>query len=595
MGSRKVKIQLYNKTRTKAEVLAKFGDYILDDICINCVVEENLETTEYFLDAEFFVDNEGLYKCIEEDAILKVLIDYGEEIFSIVDIKKTPTRIIVFARQITITESICSWMDDVRPEVKTGKDALNHMGANAIGPHNLEFDSDIDTINTAYYLNQTLYDALHISDNCFAVRWGGEMKRRGYRIIVNKKIGEDSGVQIRSGKNLIGFEASTNIDSIITRIKPIGFNGITTEGYIDSPLIDNYKYIRTQTMKYEHVKLASDIEEGKETDDGDLVYETLEEAQNKLTELALLEFLAGIDVLQAEYVVDFVDLSTTEEYKNYAQAELILLGDYVHVYEEKHNVNITVRAVSRKYNILAQKVQEIKLSNKTIGKQQAETIEQLKSRLDDVAETVDYMKVSYASIEDLDAAYAVIRQLDADKASVLDIEAVNGSINSLAVGKATIESLEATNLIVENLQANKVDISALDAINTEIAGLKENKTLWSGAYHMDAEQIISLSESISDQTAGIVLVFSQYDIAGNLELDQGFNYHFVPKIMVTLQSGKSSVFSMGTSNETLSANKCLYISNTTITGHSNNIATGTGSTGVTYNNNAFVLRYVIGV
>lgn len=88
MGSRKVKIQLYNKTRTKAEVLAKFGDYILDDICINCVVEENLETTEYFLDAEFFVDNEGLYKCIEEDAILKVLIDYGEEIFSIVDIKK---------------------------------------------------------------------------------------------------------------------------------------------------------------------------------------------------------------------------------------------------------------------------------------------------------------------------------------------------------------------------------------------------------------------------------------------------------------------------------------------------------------------------
>lgn len=348
-------------------------------------------------------------------------------------------------------------------------------------------------------------------------------------------------------------------------------------------------------MKYEHVKLASDVEEEKETDDGDLVYETLEEAQNKLTELALLEFLAGIDVLQAEYVVDFVDLSTTEEYKNYAQAELILLGDYIHVYEEKHNVNITVRAVSRKYNILAQKVQEIKLSNKTIGKQQAETVEQLKSRLDDVAETVDYMKVSYASIEDLDAAYAVIRQLDADKASVLDIEAVNGSINSLAVGKATIESLEATNLIVENLKANKVDISALDAINTEIAGLKENKTLWSGSYHMDDEQIINLSESISDQTTGIVLVFSQYDIAGNLELDQGFNYHFVPKIMVTLQSGKSSVFSMSTSNETLSANKCLYISNTTITGHSNNITTGTGSTGVTYNNNAFVLRYVIGV
>lgn len=452
MGSKKVKVQLYNKTRTKAEILAKFGDYILDDICVSCVVEESLDTTEYFLDAEFHVDNEGLYRCIEEDAILKILVDYGEEIFSIVSIKKTPTRIIVFARQITITESICSWMADVRPEAKNGKDALNHMGANATGPHNLEFDSDIDLINTAYYLNQTLYDALHISENCFAIRWGGEMKRRGYKITINEKLGEDSGVQIRSGKNLIGFEADTNIDTIITRIKPIGFNGITTNGYVDSPLIDNYKYIRTQSMKYEHVKLASDIEEDK-SEEGDLIYETLEEAQAKLTELALLEYLNGIDILQAEYLVDFVDLSTTEEYKNYAQAELILLGDFVHVYEETYDVNITVRAMSRKYDILAQKVLEIKLSNKAIERRQAETVEQLKSRLDNVVENVDYMKISYATIKDFDASSAEVEYLKATKADVADLNAAIADIGTLSVDLARVDMLLNGNLTSKNIQS----------------------------------------------------------------------------------------------------------------------------------------------
>ena len=39
----------------------------------------------------------------------------------------------------------------------------------------------------------------------------------------------------------------------------------------------------------------------------------------------------------------------------------------------------------------------------------------------------------------------------------------------------------------------------------------------------------------------------------------------------------------------------LYINNEYITGHASNNALGTGASGITYTNNAFVLRYVIGV
>ena len=63
-----------------------------------------------------------------------------------------------------------------------------------------------------------------------------------------------------------------------------------------------------------------------------------------------------------------MDLSKTEEYKSYVKAERVYIGDIVSVYEEKLDINISVRAIERTYDILAQKVKEIKLSNKNITK-----------------------------------------------------------------------------------------------------------------------------------------------------------------------------------------------------------------------------------
>lgn len=128
------------------------------------------------------------------------------------------------------------------------------------------------------------------------------------------------------------------------------------------------------------------------------------------------------------------------------------------------------------------------------------------------------------------------------------------------------------------------------------AGLSvSNRLLWQGSYYMTEGQTANLSEAVSAQTSGIVLVFSRYDIANSSPMNEHFNYHFVPKIMVELHNDKGSVFNMATSNETYAASKYLYISDTQIRGHTNNGELGTGATGVNYNNNRFVLRYVIGV
>ncbi len=120
----------------------------------------------------------------------------------------------------------------------------------------------------------------------------------------------------------------------------------------------------------------------------------------------------------------------------------------------------------------------------------------------------------------------------------------------------------------------------------------KGKILWSGGYFMTAGHIISFSEPASKQPSGIVLVFSEYYDAESK--NQSFSSHFVHKRLIESHSGSGHNFIMSTSNMAYMATKYLYIRDDGITGHNNNSLTLTGS-GVTLNNNRFVLRYVLGV
>lgn len=120
------------------------------------------------------------------------------------------------------------------------------------------------------------------------------------------------------------------------------------------------------------------------------------------------------------------------------------------------------------------------------------------------------------------------------------------------------------------------------------------RILWTGAWYMTDTQTGNLAEPIHSQPNGIVLVFSRY--ASGATQDNDFNSFFVPKALVAAKLGSSSTFIMGAepSLSYLTA-KTLYINDTTIKGHASNQLSGTSATGIKYTNNAFVLRYVIGV
>ena len=139
------------------------------------------------------------------------------------------------------------------------------------------------------------------------------------------------------------------------------------------------------------------------------------------------------------------------------------------------------------------------------------------------------------------------------------------------------------------------DILKLGFNGIEFRGrnILDQNILWEGAWFMNGAQIADLSEKVSEQPHGIVLVFSEY--ADGEAKDWNYSCHFVPKEFVSLCSGKGSSFFLNNSKLGLVGTKYLYIWDDHITGNNANEETGTGASGIKYTNNRWVLRAVIGV
>ena len=120
----------------------------------------------------------------------------------------------------------------------------------------------------------------------------------------------------------------------------------------------------------------------------------------------------------------------------------------------------------------------------------------------------------------------------------------------------------------------------------------ENRILWQGGMYMNADHVATLSEPISEQPNGIVLVFSLYDGGA---LDNSFNTFFVSKKQVEMFPDCGHTFIMGINAGFSSIGaKYLYFTDTEIKGHAGNVSTGENS-GILFKNNNYVLRMVIGV
>lgn len=244
---------------------------------------------------------------------------------------------------------------------KTAKAALEQLLGAANSPHGFSASSSDNSHRSSARIVRTPVSAalLDDSDNSFISRWGGELTFDNWHIHHAPRIGANHGVVIRDRKNLSGYESSLDYTTIVTRILPVGYDGLLLpELYVDSPRISDYISPRIKVIRYGQVKAIKDTEKPREDE------LPLEQAHARLRQLAKSEYKLGlIDQPSCAYKISFVDLACAKEYTDLREVETLALGDTVTVRHDDLNVALTARVVAYDFDPLAGEYISIELGS----------------------------------------------------------------------------------------------------------------------------------------------------------------------------------------------------------------------------------------
>ena len=135
---------------------------------------------------------------------------------------------------------------------------------------------------------------------------------------------------------------------------------------------------------------------------------------------------------------------------------------------------------------------------------------------------------------------------------------------------------------------------AFKKITIKGKNISENQILWQGAWYMNASQTATLSQKVSEQQHGILLVWQAYSSGSAQSWD--YNFCFVPKWQALTNSGRGVSMWLTADAGHIVASKYVYVYDDKIGGHANNSAGATKrNSGITTTNNYWALTYVIGL
>lgn len=183
---------------------------------------------------------------------------------------------------------------------------------------------------------------------------GGEYMWDGFTVKLYQQRGADNGVVIRYGKNITDLTQDESIAETITGVCPYWHGTDSSENEVivtlpekvlHSTNAENYPYNRTAVLDCSSAFQAIPT-----------VSQLRAYAQNYMA-------TNNIGVPKVSIKIKFVPLWQSEEYKGKASIERVKLCDTVTVRFEKLGVDATAKVIRTKYNVLAERYDEIELGD----------------------------------------------------------------------------------------------------------------------------------------------------------------------------------------------------------------------------------------
>ncbi|SCM90409.1 phage tail spike protein [Bacillus mycoides] len=374
-------IKLYKPNETD---FTHNGIGILDDNIYEPVIEETLNgvyvfSFKYPLFAPHGLEIDGQY-------LIKAPTPDGDQLFRVANPSPSNGELHAFCYHI-FYDLVDNFIEDTNIVNKTGLGALDQVKVALQYPTRFDFYSDVSKLANARLVRKNPVEFLLDGgqDNSFLSRWGGELLRDNFNVRMLNNRGRDRGVVIQHKKDLLGYEADVDWQSVITKIMPEGSNGLLLpEKYVTSTLVNKYVNPKIRKIDFQNVKAAV----GDYANDEDAL--PLPEALNKLRAEALAMFNEQhVDQPLATYKIKFQELSQTEEYKDLAVLQRVYMGDTVTVQHLEEGIDVKAKVVSYKYDPLNDEYTDITLGN------YKESFTDVANKVDRMQDNLDGLEISF--------------------------------------------------------------------------------------------------------------------------------------------------------------------------------------------------------
>lgn len=271
----------------------------------------------------------------------------GEQAFRVGNVQKTKSKLSTRCYHLFYdTENYL--IQDSNVVDKNCNDALDHLNSATDNTSPFTTLSNITTISSYRCVRTSLYEAIQV----VLERWGGHLVRDNFTIKIMDAIGQDNGVTIRYAKNLREITSEENWDNVVTKLLPVGKDGILLNALDGSASV----YL-TSTTQYEipytkTVSFEQDIDEENYVDeDGNFDEQAYKQALIDDLTYQAQAYLNANCIPQVNYTLK-ANIETITD-----------IGDTIEVIDDRLGLSLMTNVIAFDYDCILSKYTEIEFGN----------------------------------------------------------------------------------------------------------------------------------------------------------------------------------------------------------------------------------------
>lgn len=321
------------------------GDKIITALKAQVYKEDN---------GEFYLDLETSLRYINDLKLLAILVvdlPQGAQAFRISKIQKTKMKIIVKAYHVYYDGKNYLIKDNY--VFRRACDfALKYLNENTDTKSPFNVSSDVTKIESFRCVRNSLCEAIQT----IVEKWGGHIVRDNFNIRIQSQIGRDNGIEIRYAKNLKELTCEASWDNVVTKLLPVGKNGILLNG-----LNENEDVYITSNVKYE-LPFTKAINFGQDIDEKDFRIDKNNENSKVDQPRYKSALITDLRQKAEKYIKENEKPKVNYTLKAHLD-NISDIGDVITVIDERLGINISTTVTAFKYDCILGKYNEIVFGN----------------------------------------------------------------------------------------------------------------------------------------------------------------------------------------------------------------------------------------